>query len=375
MNKKMQMFDKDTSLALKGFAIQLMLFHHCFRKTRLFEGYDISFLPLSQEMAVNIAFSFKICVSIFAFISGYGLFQSYQTYKIQQRYTETDNTAARWIFARYIRSFSPYWFIWILWATISQLVDNRIERTFLLQNVQRGLLYAAIDFLGLSKLFGSPTLNDDWWYMSAAAVFILIIPLVFFLKEELYVAIAVAVVLPRVIFAGTQNGAFPGWSSVYSFISPFLTGCLFAKENLFNKPFLTSRDGVKRALWFLGELLLVLFGYKAFYRIPIEEFWEIHYCIFPLSVILFCVDFVVQFPYIRRLLKFLGKHSTNIYLTHGFIRSYYFTDFIYSFKSCWIIVLVLLGCSLIISIIFEGLKKICLYNAFFSHQCKRLLHG
>lgn len=63
------MTKQDTAL-LKGMAVIMMVFHHCFRTESIFRDYDIIFAPLSQGMVVNLCSAFKICVATFAFISG-----------------------------------------------------------------------------------------------------------------------------------------------------------------------------------------------------------------------------------------------------------------------------------------------------------------
>ena len=54
----------------------MLLFHHLYCSTGRFDGYAVSFFPFSEESIVELALLFKNCVSIFAFISGYGLLKS-----------------------------------------------------------------------------------------------------------------------------------------------------------------------------------------------------------------------------------------------------------------------------------------------------------
>lgn len=69
---------KNDSLAIKGLAIILMLFHHLYCTANRFKGFEIDFTPFSQTFVVNISFMFKVCVSLFAFITGYGLLNQLQ---------------------------------------------------------------------------------------------------------------------------------------------------------------------------------------------------------------------------------------------------------------------------------------------------------
>ena len=71
-----QGLSRDDSLAVKGIAVLMLLFHHLYCSTGRFDGYAVSFFPFSEESIVELALLFKNCVSIFAFISSYGLLKS-----------------------------------------------------------------------------------------------------------------------------------------------------------------------------------------------------------------------------------------------------------------------------------------------------------
>ena len=71
-------FDRKASVCLKGIAIILMMFHHNFRDETLFKSYTISFVPFSEAHVVAFAYACKICVSLFAFITDYGMYINYR---------------------------------------------------------------------------------------------------------------------------------------------------------------------------------------------------------------------------------------------------------------------------------------------------------
>ena len=66
-------FSKKNTMALKGVAILMMMFHHCFCTLDRFKEHTVSFFPLNQTLVVDISAMFKICVSIFVFITGIGI--------------------------------------------------------------------------------------------------------------------------------------------------------------------------------------------------------------------------------------------------------------------------------------------------------------
>ena len=349
MGQKVSVFDKEESTALKGIAILLMLFHHCFRTVSLFQNYTVSFFPFSEDMIVHIAYASKICVSIFAFISGYGLFLSYKRH---------EETASRWVWRRYVRSFSKYWFVWALSAVICEAIDHRTRIILFEQGILQGLVNSMIDFTGLAALFKTPTLNGTWWYMSAAFVFILLIPLLYKCKNDLGLFLAGIVVFLRVITGKNGDAVFTGGNSIYVFFPALILGCLFARYRLFDCWVVRGRGHLwTKSIKLFVELFVLGLLYKAYHLLPVASFWELHFGLFPLVMILICVEYVVNIPFIGTVLRFLGRHSMNIFMVHTFIRLYYLPDFTYSFHHFALILLVLLCFSLLLSIVIEQLKK------------------
>ncbi len=64
---------KKQSDIVKGIAILFMVFHHLFMKEARYEAYHFTGLIINQSITVFIAEHFKVCVSLFAFLSGYGM--------------------------------------------------------------------------------------------------------------------------------------------------------------------------------------------------------------------------------------------------------------------------------------------------------------
>ena len=74
----MQFSKQDTAL-VKGVAILMMLAHHCFESPYRYAGYELNFFPFTESQTVEIASFFKICVALFAFLSGYGITKAWRT--------------------------------------------------------------------------------------------------------------------------------------------------------------------------------------------------------------------------------------------------------------------------------------------------------
>lgn len=344
-------FDKDSSYALKGIAIILMMLHHNFRNPSLFSMYSISFAPFSENSVVAFSYACKICVSIFAFISGYGLYLAYDRH---------NSNATKWVFCRYIKTFSGYWFVWIASAIICQIIDRRTATILFKDGTALGALYSAIDFFGLHNLFSTPSINGTWWYMSAAAIFILLTPLLYRFKGNILLALIGSIAFIRVLHHGD---CFTGENSVYAFLTPFILGSLFAEQKLFEKigkigdhsPFIKIYKAV-------AEIWIIMMCFILYPKIPMTSFWEFHFGLFPLAVIVFCVEYIIPLEPLNKILFFFGKHSMNVFLVHTFIRAFYLSDFTYSWGHFLLISLFLFSVSIGISIIIEQLKKVLKYN-------------
>lgn len=349
----MQSFNKESSLALKGVAIILMIFHHCFRIPNMFSGYPIAFFPFTESQIVNLAYASKICVSIYAFISGYGLYLSYG---------QKQCSAQKWAFTRYLKSFAGYWFVWICSAVICQLIDGRTYRTFFKDGFYQGIIYSIISFLGLDSVFKTPALNAIWWYMGAVIVFLLLTPLIYKCKDELLLALVALIVLPRE-FLSVSGVVKASGTKAFSFLIPFLLGSIFARYGLFEK--LTANKSLRmRAYRLICEIWMIVFLYKMYHHLDRGLYWEIHYAAFPMICILFLIEFILPIMAIRKPLLFLGKHSMNMYLVHAFLLSYMKKAIFscgYFVASTFLLILM----SLVVSMAIETLKRLTRYNEFF----------
>lgn len=131
-------------------------------------------------------------------------------------------------------------------------------------------------------------------------------------------------------------------------------GIAFASEGWFEKLSLLRRKRIVR----IGiEVVGIWFSYLLYCDVGITYIYAFAFFI-PMLVF----DLISSIPFISHLLKFLGKHSTNIFLTHTFIYYYFYTEYIYSLKYDWLILIVMLSLCSIVSMVMEFAKKLCGYN-------------
>lgn len=359
-------FTKTDSLCFKGIAIIIMMFHHCFKSLSRFKGYEVDFSPFGQDFVVDMSDYFKICVSIFAFITGYGLYLS------AKNKCKNSISTEKWTISRLVKTMSGFWFVYAIVFIVTLIYDRLPQSVYCGKGYTRGIVYGLIDFLGLANLFGTASLMGVWWYMSAAIVFIVIIPIAikWIDKFGYFILIVFIIAVPRLIGTGYQGGV-----SAYSFILPVIAGMLFAQYDVFKKLDelkITKSKVFSEAFQFVVYTGLLVASIVIWMKIPQDKAWEFHYAVAPVISICFCKKYIIRIPVIKQLLSFFGKHSMNIFLVHDFIRDVYFKDFIYGFEKFWLIAFVLFVISLVISIVIEFVKKVIRYDKFISKVSDKL---
>ncbi len=352
-------FSKNNTLALKGIAIIMMMFHHCFWNKSLYENFKISFFPLNETIVVNVSAMFKICVSIFVFITGYGLMLSLK--KLNAKYEWTNKEIIKWISSRLIKTLSGFWIVAILAYIICQAINGMTGKVFFTKGISSGIIKMIINLLGLSKLFGLNTFDTSWWYMSIAILFIFSIPIFAktFKKYGYGLTLTAIIFIPRII----------GWkyvnSSYISFLFPLILGMIFAKENLlvkFANFKICKNIYLNKVIKFIIETICIIVLYEVYNQLPIKQFWEIKYGVIPVFLICYLYEFFIEIPVVKQVLEFIGKYSMDIFLIHALYRDHYLNEFIYSFRNWLKIATVLFGISLLTAILLELFKKLIRYD-------------
>ena len=85
-----------------------------------------------------------------------------------------------------------YWFAFIL-TLICQPLGRTIFDAYGTE-FKSIVIYFFIDFLGLSYLFSTPTLNPTWWYMTLAILIIVLMPFIMNLIEKIGVSLVLSLI-------------------------------------------------------------------------------------------------------------------------------------------------------------------------------------
>ncbi|MCR5692037.1 MAG: heparan-alpha-glucosaminide N-acetyltransferase domain-containing protein [Eubacterium sp.] len=351
-------FSKQNTNAIKGLAILFMIYHHCFATVDRFEKYEVSFAPLSEGLGVAISLSMKICVGMFVFLSAYGMTMS------MKKYNENCDLTGKQIVGMTKGRMVSLLGNFMILALLVQFLDLFLGDKRILRVYGKGIMgffHAIIDLLGLADVLQTPTFLATWWYMSTAIILIFILPLLVILYKKIGgLSIFLVALLPYLFTIRYEN--------MVRYLLVIMLGMVFAMHDLFakvKKLQVTSPLPIKiiRGLLELTLIWLLLYARIQPKAYNLVELWD---SVVPVLVILFAYEFILVIPGIHQLLEFLGKYSMNIFLAHNCFRVFWMADFIYSFRSAWLISLVLLVISLAFSVLMEGFKKLIRYDKFLS---------
>lgn len=323
----------------------MLLWHHLFYKKTFFKKHMILPLFLTQDQLYKSGLFCGQCLSVFAFITGYGFYLS-----LKKQTNGNTLFFGNWVTSRLKKIYCDYWFVFILVAVVTTLIDGRFVKVFFDENTTlfEGCFHAVINFFGLSYFYSTPTQCSTWWYMSEVIVFIISAP-AFFLCSNCFgsiATVALASILPRIL--GIEN------VKVYGLIIPFLIGMWFSKDDLFTKLFnwkICSSLKVSSVLKLLMISILFLLSVYTYFQVERSVYWGFARGLLTIPMILFFVFYLIHVPGIRSILIFLGDYSLYIFLLHTFIKSTYCNGFVYGLRYPLLMFTVLLLASLGLSII------------------------
>ncbi|MDO5292535.1 MAG: acyltransferase [bacterium] len=327
----MYKFTKQDTAILKGVAIILMLAHHLFFfPTRLPEKMiPISFTKIDHiDTAVYIGRFGKMCVPIFLFLSGYGIYKTY----ISGRLSIPDR-----IYNLYIK----FWKVFIVFVPIGFMYFSNQPQYC----KQEGFYntFAKFELVGLVRSFTGLGLcyNREWWFLKYFVITILLFPLIYKVVskrtfwENVWIIIAFVMAFKFVI---NNLHTFPAFeplknSYLYSnfvgkqepYISSFWMGCVMAKDDQFEKLILKYQQlRLNTILKDCIALTVLLIVRNSIIGIEID-------CVYTPILCVVSLDLLKKSKLISMVFIQLGKQSTNMWLIHSF--------FIYYFYECVKIVL------------------------------------
>lgn len=285
---------KHTSIA-KGLAMILMLFDHLFW---LENGKYISLVPVKisgETVEWAIGSIGNICVAMFLVLSGYGM---YHVVKSKEEYTFKDSLV------RVKNIWINYAIITVLFV-ILDLIFGNIEFDF----VRILLNIFLLDF----------SYNNYAWFMITYVVIIIVFPLCYkFLKKIKWpcqilfiIVIKVAITLLNKVIAHfivVPEVAYKTFIEPFMFLSIFLIGYICAQYNIFEKAYEKIYKGrMEKTKLIISLIAIFMFMYSFEYTILDNV---------TAPIICFLIAYLCSDNIVGKLLDYIGKHSTNMWLVH-----------------------------------------------------------
>ena len=358
-------FTKEHTMQMKGIAIIILLFHHCFLNaqrwatvpyeklatTKGWGYYPISFAPFSSHTIQYLASFSKICVAMFVFMTGYGMWVSYESQKKK-------TTMSNYIKKRMVTLMTGFLIIFVVTEILAIPTGRFIE---VYGHDFRSVVYMIIDALGLAKLLGTPLFCLTWWYMSLAIVLIMIFPFVHSMMEKYqWIVVVASIIVPRACGFGQSTDLF-------RYLLAYTLGMYFAQHDLLAriKERFMEQNMAGKLLFLIVSLIglavIIKCRQNAWIGWKYLDFWDGFAAMY---VIVISYIYILNGKWIVKGLGFLGKHSMNIFLIHSFYRDVFFHEFTYSFYYAWLDYIVLMAISLVTSIVLEWFKKLIRYEKF-----------
>jgi len=328
---------------IKGVAICAMLFHHLFYATNAYGDF-------TQQLAIIC----KVCVSMFLFVSGYGMAVQYSKIHSNGIRNQIFDTS-KFLFKRLSKFYLNYWAIFIILVPLGVFVLGRpLTVAYGIDNSIWSSLTK--DILGIQ---GSDSYIVTWWFNALIISLYILFSFLYWIMKRSILAIGFLILLflwPREYIVENFFYIFYLWNSnlvIYTLV--FTLGIFTALHiELINKilnkipVFLTFILGI--SISFILCLVRQIWAIEYTDAITTDAFITIF---FALSVTAFCRKTNFQITP----LAILGKHSMNIYLIHTFILMFFYPIHLLETGFVPIIFIILLGESFAISMLLEYVKR------------------
>lgn len=350
------MFTKEDTKKIKGIAILLMLAHHLWgfqARMPLGFSFDQYFFVNGVSLTECVAIFGNVCVSIYMFLGGYGLYMNYHS----GRFSLPENI---------LKLYKNYWKVFFIFVPIgfiffSNQIDYCEETVLCSVFSQFNLNEFVSNLIGLGSSY-----NREWWFFRTYLC--TLFSGIFYLKvvkksnfwAEIFYVILWALMLQEIfpILSNQESLQSLKNNLLYNLVfvldrssAVFLTGIVFAKHDIISK---------MRKMLESCRLRKLVAGIGIIGIIYVRDFLTgnvLDIFLVPCFIV-FCLE-VTDGKRRSKVLTCFGKHSTNMWLIHSFY-CYYFLDvvnIVYSSKHAMLSLLILVVFSLLSSIMVEKLYQ------------------
>lgn len=288
---------KEDSKVLKGVAILFMLFLHLFNQEQRVE-LCTTYIHIGNHALVSLFAKFtQICVPMYLFLSGYGLYIS----------SVGDKGSYRDSIKRFFSLYLNFWIILILFVSLGCFI--------------RPEMYPGSNVKFVDNITSWHTVyNGEWWFLFPYMVLVLLYPLLFKWVNQnhtltVFVVGGIVFVLSYLIIYYNRNFLYTHQLFYLpilcvNILFPFVLGFLCMKENLVD--IIRSKvSGWSYRNEIFICLILVLIIFQMILSVSIFNVF--------IAVLFILLFSILDLPVLlKKFLLKMGDYSTNIWLIHSF---------------------------------------------------------
>ena len=323
-------FTKDKTNIVKGTAICWMFIHHLYGfNDRLLNGSSyipsIPFWNIEQSLA-SVG---SICVSMFLFLSGYGLLLGW---------VRSQQSPLRYSLAKLKDFYLTYWLYFIVFVPLGFIFFS--HTTFWNSSQLR---YSGDIVIFLANFLGwSTTYNQEWWFVRVFVIVLLLFPL--YIKLSKNKTIWMILTSLSLLLLGLKLKVEP-WEPLGFTIwqVSFVLGIVCAKLRFFSSRLIEYFEGLSAGWALLGWVLCFMVGLLLRWR---YGFYGVKYDFLIAPFFIYFTVRTVPVLHLSKIFAFLGLYSFPLWLVHSFFCYYYSQKFIYFPKWSPLIFLLLTTLSL-----------------------------
>jgi peptidoglycan/LPS O-acetylase OafA/YrhL len=255
----------DNTQIIKGIAICLMLWHHLFYQH-----------PEYGNLVFQTALFGKVCVSLFLFLSAYGL-----TVQYGKVYGKTIAETFKFQAKRFVKFYANYWVIFLIFVPIGIFVFGRS-----LNIPYEGLNKIKALFTDLLGLNGLQSYNITWWFNKLIIILYFLFPILYFIAKKWSILLLIA----AIILSKFDLPLLP--IGVHAWIFHFALGIVYALHiDKVNQFFNRFNHWILFGLLFFGFCILFylrnhnIIPYIGFTGITVDAFLSVNIVVLILLII------------------------------------------------------------------------------------------
>lgn len=357
-------FEKRDTNIVKGVAILALFWHHLFSTPEFDTQFGVRFL-VPQHAAVAFALMAKVCVAMFVLLTAYGL--TVQLRGAMARGVWGGAQTARFCARRWLLLESEFLFVYLVTVLLSAFTAHSPAAVY--GGGPAAPVYGLADALGLSALFGTPTMDGAWWYMTLAAGLTVFVPAAVLLWNKMGAALlALALFLPAVLDADPTANGFPAYAFAMA------VGVWCAEDNVFVRV-KTFAQGSKARYAACAAGSVLLCAALALGRIVLPAAF-LPFLDGALALAAACACFLCfSGNVVGGALAFLGRHSGNMYFLHQLFITYQLQALCYAPRYPVLILALVTALTLAAALAVEALKKLTHWNTLRDALVRRVTAG